>query len=89
MPEEPASELDNLSRYASQTKPRTSSQHPCGPGGKPCLLCTYASEEVQRGERVVEQVGGWVAVVPFWATWPFEILRLSRLGILASLWLKA
>ncbi|KLT46257.1 galactose-1-phosphate uridylyltransferase [Cutaneotrichosporon oleaginosum] len=38
----------------------------------------YAHEEVQRGERVValDEEGGWVAVVPFWAVWPFETMVL-------------
>lgn len=40
------------------------------------LLQAYAAAEVQKKERVVElDESGWVAVVPFWATWPFEIMR--------------
>ena len=50
--------------------------HPIRPDGKACLLCFYAAEEIARKERVVEMdESGWVAVVPFWAVWPFEMLR--------------
>ncbi len=42
------------------------------------LLVDYVSLESERAERVV--VGGdhWVAVVPYWAVWPFETLLLPR-----------
>ncbi|OCF36583.1 galactose-1-phosphate uridylyltransferase [Kwoniella heveanensis BCC8398] len=76
VPDEPRTELENLS-IASQ-KPSSSNSHPTRADSKPCLLCTYAAEEVKRGQRVVEldEEGGWVAVVPFWAVWPYEILVL-------------
>jgi UDPglucose--hexose-1-phosphate uridylyltransferase len=38
------------------------------------LLVTYAQEELDREARVVAQNKDWVAVVPFWAVWPFETL---------------
>ena len=40
------------------------------------LLADYARLEHARGERVVHQSAGWVAVVPYWAVWPFETLIL-------------
>jgi UDPglucose--hexose-1-phosphate uridylyltransferase len=43
---------------------------------KNCLLCTYAALELGRGERVVCRNDTFVAVVPFWAVWPFETLVL-------------
>lgn len=43
-----------------------------------CLLCEYAALEVERGERVVAINEQFVAVVPFWASWPFEVLVLPR-----------
>lgn len=43
-----------------------------------CLLCEYLSLELARGERVVCENAGFVAVVPFWAVWPFETLLLPR-----------
>ncbi len=38
------------------------------------MLVNYAQREVASGERVVEQGDHWVAVVPYWAAWPFETL---------------
>ena len=42
------------------------------------LLETYAAEEEARGERVVVSNDHWLAVVPFWAVWPFETLLLPK-----------
>ncbi|OGO10223.1 MAG: galactose-1-phosphate uridylyltransferase [Chloroflexi bacterium RBG_13_68_17] len=42
------------------------------------LLLDYASLEVRRGERVVLEEGDWLAVVPYWAVWPYETLLLPR-----------
>lgn len=43
-----------------------------------CLLCDYLREELQRGERIVATNDHFIALVPFWAVWPFEILLLPR-----------
>jgi len=43
-----------------------------------CLLCDYSALESASGERIVCQNESFVAVVPFWATWPFETLLLSK-----------
>jgi UDPglucose--hexose-1-phosphate uridylyltransferase len=40
------------------------------------MLCDYAQLELRKQERVVAQKGMWVAVCPYWAVWPFEILLL-------------
>lgn len=40
------------------------------------LLVDYAAAELAAGERVVAAHGGWLAVVPYWAVWPFETLLL-------------
>ncbi|WVF72224.1 galactose-1-phosphate uridylyltransferase [Kwoniella sp. CBS 6097] len=76
VPDEPRTELENLPKASQNTS--TTGSHPRRGDGIPCLLCSYAAEEVKRGERVVEidEEGGWVAVVPFWAVWPYEILVL-------------
>ncbi len=52
--------------------------------GSPLLL-DYAAAEVERGERVVARTQHWLAVVPFWATWPFELLILPSRRQVASL----
>ena len=46
------------------------------------LLLDYAALEIQQGERVVEQNEHWLAVVPWWAVWPFEIIILPRRQVL-------
>jgi UDPglucose--hexose-1-phosphate uridylyltransferase len=43
-----------------------------------CLLCDYTALEEQQQLRVVGSNAGFVAVVPFWAVWPFEVLVCSR-----------
>ena len=42
------------------------------------LLLDYCALEIARGERVVAQNELWVALVPYWAVWPFELLLLPR-----------
>ncbi|MGA2324804.1 MAG: UDP-glucose--hexose-1-phosphate uridylyltransferase [Bryobacteraceae bacterium] len=43
-----------------------------------CLLCDYRALECAAGERVVCQNTSFVALVPFWAVWPFETLLLPK-----------
>jgi UDPglucose--hexose-1-phosphate uridylyltransferase len=42
------------------------------------MLCDYVELELAAVERVVCQNESFLAVVPFWATWPFETLLLSK-----------
>ena len=46
------------------------------------LLVDYAALEAERGERVIVENADWIAVVPYWAVWPFEILLLPRRHVL-------
>jgi len=46
-------------------------------GGTPLLLDVLA-RELSHGERLVEENAHWVALVPFWAVWPYETLLLPR-----------
>jgi UDPglucose--hexose-1-phosphate uridylyltransferase len=43
-----------------------------------CLLCDYAKLERAGGERVVEENGSFLVVVPFWAVWPFETMVIAK-----------
>lgn len=43
-----------------------------------CLLCEYLKIEETEGSRIVCQNDAFMAVVPFWAVWPFETLVVSR-----------
>lgn len=49
--------------------------------GKPLLL-NYAELEAARRERLVIENDDWLAVVPFWAVWPFETMLLPRRHVL-------
>ncbi len=46
------------------------------------LLVDYAELEARQGERVVIENEQWLAVVPYWAVWPFETLLLPRHPVL-------
>lgn len=44
------------------------------------LLLDLAQREAA-GERVVEMNDDWLAIVPFWAAWPFETLLMPRFAV--------
>lgn len=64
LPEAPGKELMSQKNYS----------HASGS----CLLCDYIKLELEQQVRIVCQNDSYVAVVPFWAVWPFEILVCSR-----------
>ena len=64
VPNEPAKEVMQQRIYFEQH-------------GRPLLL-DYLDSELEANERVVLANDDWVAVVPFWAVWPFEVLLLPR-----------
>src|SRR5207248_11568702 len=43
-----------------------------------CMLCDCISLEQTEQERMVCANDGFIALVPFWAVWPFEVLVCSR-----------
>jgi UDPglucose--hexose-1-phosphate uridylyltransferase len=43
-----------------------------------CLLCDYLQLELKSAERLVCETAHFLAVVPFWAVWPFEVLLVSK-----------
>lgn len=68
LPNEPAREDRQQQRYYETE-------------GRPLLL-DYAELEAERGERVVIENADWLAIVPFWAVWPFETMLLPRRHVL-------
>lgn len=46
------------------------------------LLVSYVAREAALEERCVLDNAHWVAVVPYWATWPFETLLAPRRHVL-------
>jgi UDPglucose--hexose-1-phosphate uridylyltransferase len=72
VPDEPAQETESLKAYLAEKGS--------------CLLCDYLSVEAKEGARVVCENADFMAVVPWWAVWPFETLVLSKrhIGSLAQ-----
>ena len=50
-----------------------------GRAGRPLLAAVYERE--LGGPRVVVEGSGWLAIVPWWATWPYELLLLPEAAI--------
>ena len=46
------------------------------------LLMDYVKLETAQRERIVVENAHWLAVVPFWALWPFETMLLPRRHVL-------
>ncbi|HDY8051019.1 TPA: UDP-glucose--hexose-1-phosphate uridylyltransferase [Vibrio vulnificus] len=45
------------------------------------LLLDYVERELASGERIVVESEFWVALVPYWAAWPFETLLLPKVKL--------
>lgn len=44
------------------------------------MLVDYLENELEKKERIVLQNNTWVALVPYWAMWPYETMLLPRSG---------
>ncbi len=42
------------------------------------LLTTYLEQEMEAGERIVLENDHFIALVPYWAVWPYEVMILPR-----------
>lgn len=42
------------------------------------MLLDYALREAKDGQRTVVETKHWIAVVPYWAAWPFETLLMPK-----------
>ena len=52
------------------------------PGGaRPHRCCSTTREREAGGERAVVETAHWLAVVPYWAAWPFETLLLPKVAV--------
>ena len=65
MPEEPGLELEQLRTYYREQ-------------GGAHMLVDYASLESKQQERIVFENAAFIACCPWWATWPFEVMIISR-----------
>jgi UDPglucose--hexose-1-phosphate uridylyltransferase len=59
---------------------RTQRAHQAGSGSP--LLIDYARVEMEQRQRMVIENDQWLAVVPYWAVWPFETLLLPKRHVL-------
>ena len=64
VPDEPMAETEALATYRERR-------------GR-CLLCDYTALEARERVRVVCENDAFLAVVPWWAVWPFETLVLAK-----------
>ena len=64
VPDEPAAETESQREHLART-------------GR-CLLCDYVAAERIAGQRIVFENEHFMAMVPWWAVWPFEVLLVSR-----------
>jgi len=46
------------------------------------LLIDYLNLELQAKKRIVVENEHWVVLVPYWATWPYEVILLPRRHVL-------
>jgi UDPglucose--hexose-1-phosphate uridylyltransferase len=65
LPEEPALELEQLKKYRREHDGRN-------------LLEDYVKVELEKEERIVFQNKSFLVVCPWWATWPFEVMIVSK-----------
>nr|CAB3248265.1 galactose-1-phosphate uridylyltransferase-like [Phallusia mammillata] len=64
--------LPNYPKVADHTQRQYYLKH-----GVPMLL-DYVMKESKSGQRTVVENDFWLAVVPFWATWPFQTLLIPK-----------
>ena len=64
VPDEPRAETEALAEYRASHGS--------------CLLCDYAGLEASEGVRVVAENELFLALVPWWAVWPFETLVIAK-----------
>ena len=65
LPEEPSLELEQLQNYRREQ-------------GGANLLEDYATLEAAKQERVVFENESFLALCPWWAVWPFEVMIVSK-----------
>jgi len=65
LPEELTIEMDNLKKYHREQ-------------GGSHMLVDYAKLEMEKNERIVFQNKTFLVVCPWWATWPFEVMVISK-----------
>jgi len=65
LPEELGLEMEQLRKYRREQ-------------GGAHMLVDYAALESEKKERVIFENRSFIAVVPYWAVWPFEVMIVSK-----------
>ena len=75
VPEEPAKALASQWQYAQDASNKRKGEPLSQKTGSPSLLLTYAQWEMDQPARprVIAYNEHFIAVVPYWAVWPFEV----------------
>ncbi|WFD06830.1 UDP-glucose--hexose-1-phosphate uridylyltransferase [Malassezia vespertilionis] len=86
VPTEPATELKSMRSFALDPE-NAIAQGPRDAHGRPSLLLEYATLELRTVDqpRVVTLNDTFVALVPFWAVWPFEVLVVPHQRAIPSI----
>ena len=42
------------------------------------LLSAYLEQEIEENERIIFENNGFIALVPFWAVWPYEVMIIPK-----------
>jgi UDPglucose--hexose-1-phosphate uridylyltransferase len=74
----PHGQLWALNALPTEAAAEDKQQHAYDQANGSPLLLDYAELESREGERIVVENAHWLAVVPYWAVWPFETLLLPR-----------
>jgi UDPglucose--hexose-1-phosphate uridylyltransferase len=72
----PHGQIWSLDRLPTEVAREDACQREFLAGRGRLLLLEYAQRERELGVRVVVEERDWIAVVPYWAVWPFETLLL-------------
>jgi UDPglucose--hexose-1-phosphate uridylyltransferase len=77
----PHGQIWATSHYSQEVWTEEANQRSYFDGHGTSMLADVVDREIEHGERVVEVTDHWLAVVPYWAEWPFETLLLPRFPI--------
>ncbi len=66
------SSIPNIPEKELVQQKKHSQEHNC------CLLCSYLEVEQKEQKRIVYENDDFLALVPYWATWPYELMILPK-----------
>lgn len=70
----PHGQIWSQSSIPEEVQKKTNKQKAYWDGHHKSLLGEYLEQEMKRGERVLFEDGNFIALVPYWAVWPYEAM---------------